>query len=220
MTCRHRKTPDSSLTKDSDQPQEHHGDNSTATTIAMMLLLLGDSDISRWPADMLPAWPKGEVEVQGYSGATLEQVVDKFPEKAEIVIFCAGENDVGSGIEIQKSLDAIDRLLNKTFHHLIFLGPKFEPWQNDDLASRKQYTKLSKGLRRRCEGKSNVTFVDCLAMFCGDTANLPAILGGKAKADAKFFNKDQLHLSHEGYRKWKQVVARVVEHCEQGLTTF
>jgi lysophospholipase L1-like esterase len=182
----------------------------------MKLLILGDSDISRWPQSLLPDWSQGEVEVQGYSGATLQEVVDKFrPPGSDTatelltVVFCAGENDVGNGLEVEDSLAAMDKLLNvmTDVHKLIFLGPKFEPWLNEDMSSRKHYVKLSKGIRRRCENRKATTFVDCLTMFCGESAFKPgAVLVGRAKAYPKYFATDQLHLSEEGYRIWKQVV--------------
>jgi lysophospholipase L1-like esterase len=182
----------------------------------MKLLILGDSDISRWPQSLLPDWSQGEVVVQGYSGATLQEVVDKFrppgadaAEELLTVVFCAGENDVGNGLEVEDSLAAMDNLLSTMagVHQLIFLGPKFEPWLNEDMSSRKHYVKLSKGLRRRCENRKATTFVECLTMFCGESANEPgAVLAGRAQADPKYFATDQLHLSDEGYGIWKQLV--------------
>lgn len=223
------------------------------------LILLGDSDISRWPTELFPSWSGGldkehdvvcPVQVHGCSGATFEQVVmDQFlplvvnnnnnlennnkknnnvdrglgrryaccEEDTNtwiVIVCCAGENDVGNGIDVEDSLRAFDTLLehNQFYHHLIFLGPKFEPWLEDDIESRRHYIKLSKGFRRRCEGRKNVTFCDCLTMFCGETATLPgAVMGGRAQADPKFFRNDGLHLNEEGYRIWKQIVEQELE---------
>jgi lysophospholipase L1-like esterase len=177
-----------------------------------------------------------EVQVQGYSGATLEQVVDQFDfsflkdataASPTIVIFCAGENDIGNGIPLKGTIRAMDKLLenmavpsssslshhnndqSKCSCHLIVLGPKFEPWLNDDSDSQKQYTRLSEGMQRRCMKRTNVTFLDCLCMFC-DNAN---------QADSKFFHKDQLHLNDEGYRKWKRIVEKEVQRwCDTTIT--
>ncbi|KAI2512503.1 hypothetical protein MHU86_1956 [Fragilaria crotonensis] len=195
----------------------------------MKILLLGDSDIARWPSDLLPEWTisstKAEVQVQGYSGATLEQVVDQFDfsflkddttASPTIVIFCAGENDVGNGIPLKVTLRAMDTLLENmtvpsssvSHHnphpserhtcHLIVLGPKFEPWLNDDAESRKQYTRLSEGMRRQCLKHTNVTFLDCLFMFCDNQHH--------QQADPKFFHRDQLHLNDKGYQMWKRII--------------
>ena len=203
---------------------------------AMKILLLGDSDIARWPLALLPEWTicfdpnndncndnhngvvpvrtKARVNVQGYSGATLEQVVDRFDTSflhhdtdtnPTIVVFCAGENDIGNGIPLQETLRALDTLLDAMAlssdpctrnRRLIVLGPKLEPWLNDDLASRKQYIRLSKGMQRHCLKRSNTTFCDCVFLFCDDAR----------RADPKFFDKDQLHLNERGYQVWKGII--------------
>lgn len=199
-----------------------------------VLLFVGDSDIARWPSELLPSRGHDVDEMpppiaSGHSGATLQEIVphlkaaleslDVIPD-AIVLVACAGENDIGNGFSRDDTLSAFDELLrlffgdaaaNGTFcRRLIFLGPKLEPWLNDDPSSRKQYVKLSRAFQRACakhERADDILFVDCLTMFCGDSANVPgATLGGKAKADPKYFSNDQLHLSQEGYRIWKQVV--------------
>jgi len=171
------------------------------------VLLTGDSDIARWPPSLFPNLDSLTLEIDGYSRATLDQVVVKIPSCNEniILVVCAGENDDGHGLSVDDSLGAMDRLLlTKNFGHLIFLGPKFEPWLNEDASSRKTYAKLDKGFRRRCEKVENVTYIECLTMFCGDTANVKgAVLGGRAKAQQEFFEDDQLHLNEKGYKVWK-----------------
>lgn len=176
----------------------------------MMLSMIGDSDIARWPPSLYPDLHPLTIHVDGHSGATLDQVVTKIPSCNEnaILVVCAGENDDGHGLSLDDSLEAMDKLIfTKSFHHLIFLGPKFEPWLNDDESSRKKYVKLDKGFRRRCEKADNVTYIESLTMFCGDTANVPgAVLGGKAKASREYFDNDELHLNEQGYKIWKRKV--------------
>ena len=50
-------------------------------------------------------------------------------------------------------------------------------------------------------------------MFCTqDTATVPgAVLGGKAMADSKYFEKDQLHLNATGYQHWKRIVEERIQ---------
>jgi lysophospholipase L1-like esterase len=154
------------------------------------------------------------IDILGFPGATFNQVLGKMPEQTNresVILFCAGENDLGNGLSVEDTLEAMDRLLAHDYNHLVLLGPKLEPWLEDDPLSRKHYVKLSKGLRRRCEGHENVTYLDCLTLFCGESANQPgALLGGKAKADPKYFDADKLHLSEEGYQLWKQVIEDVL----------
>ena len=279
----------------------------------MQILLLGDSDIARWPTELLPEYTptlvsdpssnrkdvvqkgkkncnnnqeRARVQVRGYSGATLEQVVDHFDvscalndaDAAEnandaenattatptIVVFCAGENDIGDGIPLQTTLRALDMLFEKMellssqsksssssssssschvandypckpnhhhhHHHLIVLGPKLEPWLNDDVKSRKQYMRLSKGMQRRCLKRQQsytttttttatttmtTTFCDCLFMFCNDGGDSDEA----CRADSKFFHKDQLHLNECGYRIWKEMVEEELRKWSNAKTS-
>uniref|UniRef100_A0A7R9Z4S7 SGNH hydrolase-type esterase domain-containing protein n=1 Tax=Pseudictyota dubia TaxID=2749911 RepID=A0A7R9Z4S7_9STRA len=105
--------------------------------------------------------------------------------------------------------------MSSSFRRLVFLGPKFEPWLKDDPIMRKSYVKLSKAMRRACdrhERRDEVSYVDCLTMFCGKTAQVPgALLGGRAIPEDQYFHGDGLHLSEQGYAIWKEVVQEILE---------
>ena len=208
------------------------------------MILVGDSDIARWPAHLYPCLPgvaevitdeHGNVSsVSGHSGATLSQVVPHVQEALQqallkddnhlILIVCAGENDIGQGQPLEASVKALENLLEASFSesntiqgsiHVVFLGPKFEPWLNDDLDSKRAYSAMDRAFQRCCQQHANATnihYVDCLVMFCGSTANLPgARLGGKAQAQEEFFDSDQLHLCDQGYEIWKDVVETIIQ---------
>ena len=192
-----------------------------------ILVLVGDSDIAKWPAELLPQWSESALPptVSGHCGATLQEIIPHVETALNyieavvdtiILVVCAGENDIGNGLSRDDTLTALDELLQAFFgntkstcthRRLIFLGPKLEPWLDNDASSRKQYVKLSRAFQRACSKHARADFVDCLTMFCGESANVPgATLGGKAKAEPMYFSSDQLHLNEEGYRIWKQVV--------------
>jgi lysophospholipase L1-like esterase len=148
-----------------------------------------------------------------------------------ILVVCAGENDIGQGIPLESSVQALQKVLdaaftppsganNTTLHHLVFLGPKLEPWMNDDLDSKKSYSAMDRAFQRCCMENvptmvNNLHYVDCLVMFCGETANVSgARLGGKAIAQEEFFDADQLHLNDSGYVIWKDVVEdMIIKKC-------
>lgn len=227
---------------------------------AAVLVLVGDSDIARWPVDLLPSLlehddsragnsknPRRSPQVHGYSGATLadmlpvmKTVLDDTTTLGQVnqltVVFCAGENDIGQNIRLDETLTSFRKLLDmvvpssqsnatgtKTIsRHLIFLGPKFEPWLEYDAVCRKQYTKMSMAMERACQkhfvpddeaaGTSNfhkITYMNCLTMFCGISGQQPgATLGGKAIPEKHYFDHDLLHLSRDGYEIWKEVVQK------------
>lgn len=109
------------------------------------------------------------------------------------------------------------------------------------LDSKKKYAAMSRAMERCCRGfgtncrsgggggddnrredsnhRNNdnnkmVYYVDCLTMFCGESANQPgAVLGGRAKAERQFFSDDALHLNDAGYEVWRDVVERIL--CEK-----
>jgi len=239
----------------------------------MHILLIGDSDIARWPKELLPSPPSSSISAStritsGHSGATLDQIIQPIKEELAaaatlrtdqqqsatededrlqqiiILVVCAGENDIGSGIPLAKSEEAFELLLKTVFladddgdahvftapqqqrrRHLIFLGPKLEPWLVDDMESRKAYIQMSRSFARICNHylynsndetttattRTKVHYVDCLTLFC-DGANQPgALFGGRAIPQARYFDDDQLHLSHKGYRIWKRQVEERIQ---------
>mmetsp|Transcript_13769 Transcript_13769/g.32156 ORF Transcript_13769/g.32156 Transcript_13769/m.32156 type:complete len:265 (-) Transcript_13769:472-1266(-) len=167
-----------------------------------------------------------------------------------VVVACAGENDIGEGLSLEKSVKALQDFADAIFlddkcgddRFLVFLGPKFEPWLEDDPSYKKKYEAMTRAFRRCLEeyetktiidndsyiktskgnpstissndsnsGGGRIHFIDCLTMFCGETANVPgARLGGRAKADPLYFRSDKLHLSKKGYEVWKEVVETTI----------
>ena len=152
------------------------------------------------------------------------------PEPVFLVV-CAGENDIGSGVSLNKSNEALESIL-KTISsvanttkwlrvHLIFLGPKLEPWLQDDSESRKAYIQMSRSFARLCKqydddnnnsdqastcGIGKIHYLDCLTLFCKGANEPGALFGGRAIPQVEYFDDDQLHLSNEGYRLWKKSV--------------
>lgn len=192
------------------------------------LVLFGDSDIFFWPEDLYPTFPGSRTIKSGHSGATLRDLIPHLSRtlqdngKEELLfVICAGENDIGEGMSLDNSVGALEKLLEMILassekHGVIFLGPKFEPWQENDMVAKKKYYKISRSFQRclsRHDGTDcmHYSYIDCLTMFCGESATIPgAILGGRASAEFKYFQSDLLHLSIHGYRIWKEVVEQKI----------
>jgi lysophospholipase L1-like esterase len=154
----------------------------------------------------------------------------KGEETKLVVVACAGENDIGNGLSLDSSLSSLEAFLDQIFGielattsygertHIamvVFLGPKFEPWMEGDASSMDKYSKMSRSFARSCSQHvhtDRMHYVDCLTMFCGDSADLPgAVLGGRACAEPKYFASDRLHLNDEGYRIWKETIETILE---------
>ncbi len=163
-------------------------------------------------------------------------------------IACAGENDLSHGFSVDTVMTSFHNLLETIFTtnnddintnnlHILFFGPKFEPWLNDDYEARESYDQLSErmtihslkysyssnvlmndGDHGDCSCShspvetsapkiKNVTFIDSLTLFCGETADDMGSVQYStrhAQARSNFFDKDGLHLSDEGYALWKE----------------
>ena len=91
-----------------------------------ILLLVGDSDIARWPSELLPQWSESALPptVSGHSGATLKEIIPHIETALDtidtaidtiILVVCAGENDIGNGLSRDDTLTAFDELVNVFF---------------------------------------------------------------------------------------------------------
>lgn len=207
-------------------------------TTAGQMIFLGDSDVSRWPSSLYPIIPSGPRVVNyGISGARLVDLLQQTAHwKAQnedprdgncLFICCAGENDIGSGIPMERIFEAFRTILDAIFptinpdqrhdSRMIFFGPKFEPWLTDDHASRKKYARLNNGLQRtirKHHAFDRVIYVDCLTLFCTkETASEPgAVYGGKGIPDVQYFDSDGLHLNDAGYSVWKRIIESNIRH--------
>merc|ERR1712224_629879 len=101
------------------------------------------------------------------------------------------------------------------------MGPKLEPWmeEHNDMTSRKEYFLMSQSFKRIASThphSQQIHYIDCLVQFCDESKNQQgAILGGKAKPQRVYFNRDQLHLSNKGYQIWKQILEEQISDIIQ-----
>ena len=149
-------------------------------TTDIALVFLGDSDMAKWPSNLLPSLTtKEDLEHHrihqvnfnhSQSGALLSNVHTQLPKamrelgeennKSKRIFFiaCAGENDISSGQPIDTVIQSFTSFMQSIFKettcatrpHLIFFGPKLEPWLDDDIGSRKLYYQLSQRMLRSC----------------------------------------------------------------------
>jgi hypothetical protein len=189
------------------------------------------------------------------NGATMQRLVAQIKRAkkeissssfdATVFIACAGENDISTTTSTPSLLDRIleqfesavrcifssttkKRMFNNP--HFIFIGPKVEPWmEQDELNARMCYFQLSESLRStisklsscptlmnsvdttRSNSNHSIYFLDSLTLFCGETQN-KSVVGGRAIAERKYFQEDGLHLSHDGYEIWKKQVEDILHH--------
>jgi lysophospholipase L1-like esterase len=193
----------------------------------MKIALLGDSDVARWPVS---DYPKAVVNVSGQSGATLSRIlVPHNVLQADVVIVCAGENDIATDTPLWKSEQALRNLLQQllvtksSLQRVFFLGPKFEPWMQDDREMRKKYWQMHVSFQRILSTEepfsTRVHYIDSLFLFCTDESGDQLQKKGavfKATPNPLYFHADQLHLSREGYFVWKELLEQQLAQLGQG----
>lgn len=189
----------------------------------IQVLLVGDSDIARWPQNLWPCIETSAVSHSGQQGAILRQIVpyveaviksvEGSPATKIFVVFCCGENDVAQGIDPGVSKELFATVLHKITDvrpdiHVLVLGPKIEPWMDGDKQARASYCDLSSRFHWECKHHRvmpQITYFDCLTMFCKKKGGAK-LRGETAVADPIYFDADKLHLSDKGYAVWKQVI--------------
>lgn len=161
-------------------------------------------------------------------GATIADTLDQISEltnerpgieEFSIFVVCAGENDLSihSIEEIESNFKSLLSVLFKgktKDRWLILLGPKLEPWIEDDFKSRKNYIRLSNLFERSIQNSAYsqyIYYINCLMMFCGKSAHQPGALWQKALPEPRFFDSDLLHLSTDGYTLWKEKTQATIQ---------
>ena len=210
-----------------------------------------NDDTVEWPCAI-----HQPTHVSGVSGATLSEIRPLVHEALRVcatspsipsednsilvIVLCAGENDLSTPhLTLNDTLAAFQTLVQEIQEHsssssaatiphihVIFLGPKLEPWLDYDKDARKDYLRLSQRLEQACSAETvqssfSMEFVNCLLMFCDPESakQKGALWGGRAKAERKYFDHDELHLSRQGYRVWKQVVEESIQQfCSRYYT--
>lgn len=177
--------------------------------------------MAHWP---ISEYPSNVVTLSGQSGATLSQIlVPDDLSQVDVVVVCAGENDIAANIPLWQSEQALRNLLHQFLlvagipKRVFVLGPKFEPWLQDDPEMRKKYWQMHLSFQRlittEAPFSTRVHYVDCLFLFYSDATKQGAVY--RATPDTRYFHADQLHLSREGYRVWKELLQERLLILEQ-----
>lgn len=170
------------------------------------VVFVGSSSIVRWStADDFPGLP---VVNRGFGGSHISDVNKYIEEtvlkyKPALVVFYAGNNDIGSGksaaqvvADYRRFVDAV--LTRKPDTQILFISihPSIQRWarwpeMRDANAQIKKYSDEHPALH----------FVDIA----------PPMLGANGQPMPQLFVEDGLHLTPAGYAVWNPIVARAIE---------
>ncbi len=165
------------------------------------ILFVGSSSIRMW--DAKEWFPKLETINRGFGGSWTQDVIhylDKIvvPYAPKTIVLYEGDNDMGGGLKPEavfddyvKFAEAVHEKLPKSNVIFVAIKPSIKRW-----ALWPEMKKANALVTKRCESQPLERFLDIA----------PLLLGADGKPDARFFVKDGLHLSKEGYKAWSDLL--------------
>ena len=170
------------------------------------ILFIGSSSIRLWNSlaeDLAPM----KVLNRGFGGSTLPEVSYYanriiFPYRPDTIFLYCGENDIAAGAKPQKVYESFTALmarirlkLPKTQIFYISMKPSIARWE--------MWPAFREGeelIERYIDQYNHLHYLDCSAAML-----LPS--GG---VDSTIFVEDGLHMNAEGYRRWREMVRRIL----------
>jgi len=165
------------------------------------ILFIGSSSIRMW--DTKEWFPKLETINRGFGGSWTQDVIHYFdkivvPYAPKTIVLYEGDNDMGGGLKPEavfgdyvKFAEAVHEKLPKSKIIFVAIKPSIKRW-----ALWPEMEKANAMVTKRCETEPLEQFLDIA----------PLLLGPDGKPDARFFAKDGLHLSKEGYKAWSDLL--------------
>lgn len=170
------------------------------------VLFVGSSSIRLWQtAASFPALPTVN---RGLGGAHIDDVISLaerlvFPREPKVVVFYAGENDIGAGAAPEEVLADYRTFVTLVHARLpetkvLFLSIKPSVALRHVWPRAKETNRLVSEL---CSTDPRLLFVDVAT----------PMLSAAGKPRAELFTEDGLHMNAAGYRVWNAIVAPIVQ---------
>ena len=175
------------------------------------ILFVGSSSIRMW--DTKKWFPKLETINRGFGGSWTQDVIhylDKIvvPYAPSTIVLYEGDNDISGELNAEavfgdyaKFVEAVHAELPETKTIFVAIKPSIKRW-----ALWPEMKKANDLVAKRCESQPREQFLDIA----------PLLLGPEGKPDARFFAKDGLHLSKEGYKAWSDLIRPLLSAPSEG----
>lgn len=170
------------------------------------VVFVGSSSIRLWP--IARSFPGLRAVNRGLGGARIDDVnhyVERLvlPYEPKVVVFYAGENDLGGGATPERVLSDYRAFVGLVQARLpaariVFISIKPSPVLRSHWPKVREANRL---IGQFCEGDKRLRFVDVTT----------AMIGAAGRPRDDLFNDDGLHMNAEGYRLWTRIVTPVVE---------
>lgn len=168
-------------------------------------LFVGSSSIRFW-FTLADDFPDREVVRRGYGGSTIADTNHYFDKilagrHPRAIVFYAGENDIHNGMPSQDVLTDFQTFLNQKDDALgntpvYFVSIKPSKARIADLPAQKEANRLITELSRE---RPDLVYVDVASLMMQDD---------KPK---DIFINDDLHMNHEGYAIWRDVIGAALK---------
>lgn len=173
------------------------------------LLFVGSSSIRMW--DLPTSWPDDRTINNGFGGSTLPDAIRHFdtlvpPYDPRAILVYSGDNDIKNGD------DAATVVANfKTLHALITAAKPGVPVIF--IAIKPSTARWSLWPVMKEANEAIAALEGELAHFYFADIAAPMLPADGSPPEAKWFKKDGLHLSPEGYAKWTAVVNETLKRA-------
>ena len=161
-----------------------------------LVVFIGSSTFRKW-TDMQSYFPKSNILNHGFGGSRLAEAIyfaDKFvyAYKPLQVVLYEGDNDLGSGIQVETLLADLKTFVRLTEIKLpktkiVLLSVKYSPRRN---AQREQFKEYNAKMKEFAATKSNVKFVDIASI----------VLNENGTFRKELFTSDSLHVNADCYK--------------------
>ncbi len=167
------------------------------------ILFLGSSSIRKW--DLNKYFPDLKTINRGFGGSQMEDPVyyaDRivFPYNPKIIVLYEGDNDINNGktpetifTDYKDFVKIVHDKLPKTRILYICIKPSMSRWPVID-----KLRQTNELIRKFTQKDKRLQYLDVDAPMTGND--------GKPRPE--LFEKDNLHLNHEGYVLWSAIVRR------------
>lgn len=164
-------------------------------------VFIGSSSIRLW--NLADAFPEQPCINYGFGGAVMEEVARYAPRllpacQPRRVIVYAGDNDLARGVEPKtvaadfgKLVDFLAETVPNAEVIILAVKPSPSRWK-----LREQYLATNKLLSEIADSNPRVKYADTWSVLLNDDGEPKAV----------YYQKDNLHLTPEGYAAWNKVV--------------
>jgi len=174
------------------------------------ILFVGSSSIRMWKThESFPQWP---VVNRGFGGSHISDVVHfanriVLPYAPKLIVFYAGDNDVGGGksasrvlCDYKRFVELVQAKLPDTAIVFIGIKPSGRRW-----SLWPEMNKANNLIKAFSEKSGRLFFADL---------GTP-LLGADGKPNDGLFHDDRLHLNTKGYRLWTETLEPIIEKALQ-----